>query len=94
MFDDDRGQIILGIIVLVLSIVVLIFVGWVYVFLTDAVFNSLTLAELDSQLGTDPSGTVMFFGGFAFILFAGGLIYWFIQRPIGQDVRQSTQRRF
>lgn len=86
---DDRGQIALGIIILVLSVFVVVFVGWVFVMLTGPIYTNLTLAETQQQLGTDPSGTVLFFTALAFIGLIAGMMIWFINRPLGEDVRQS-----
>lgn len=94
MTGDDRGQITLSIIILVISVLVIIFVGWVFVTLTDPIYNALTLAELEQQLNTTPGGTIMFFGGLGFIGLITGLIIWFIWRPLKSDVRQSVTRRF
>lgn len=92
----ERGQagvgIIIGIIFVVITTLAIIFVGWVWTRLYPSVTNSLTLAETAQQLGTDPSGTTIFFVALAFIGLIAGLFVWFILRPIGSDVRQGVVR--
>jgi len=91
--DDTRGNIAVGIIILTITVLAVIFVGWVWTQLYPAVSGSLTLGELDAQLGVDPSGTTIFFTALAFIGLIAGMIVWFIMRPLNSDIRQSIRPR-
>ena len=90
---DERGNIGVGIIIVGISALTIIFVGWVWTQLQPAVSNALTLDEVSTQLNTDPTGTVVFFTALAFIALIAGLFIWFILRPLGRDVRQELRPR-
>lgn len=74
------------------SVLVIVFVGWVMTILVDPIFNNVVDQSLMTTLGWgSPQETVYLFATLAMIGLVFVVVIWWIARPIRNDVRQETR---
>lgn len=80
---------------LFIAVVSLFFLMWMvavgYMIADPVYHNVVDPVMLKDTLGIDPSGTVMFMMGFAFVIFIIGIFLWALLAPVRKDTRQEVR---